>query len=94
LIYHGGINGDLFAVDADTGKQKWRYSTTQPCLSPVVANGMVYSATPDKVIFAVNAETGQEKWRFKTKHPLYGPPVVGDGVIYFLDEEGSISALR
>jgi outer membrane protein assembly factor BamB len=94
LIYHGGINADLFAVDADTGKRKWRYSTNGTCLSPVVANGMVYSATSDKVIFAVNAETGQEKWRFKTMRPLYGPPVVGDGVIYFLDEEGSISALR
>lgn len=94
LLYFGGRYSSLFAVDADTGKEKWRYSTTQPCLMPVVANGTVYSATPDNVIFAVDAETGQEKWRFKTKHPLYEPPIVGDGVIYFLDEEGFISALR
>jgi len=93
LVYYGGRYGSLFAVDADTGEEKWSYSTTQPCLRPVVANGIVYSATPDKVIFAVNAETGQEKWRYKTKHPLYAPPVVGDGVIYFMDEEGFISAL-
>jgi outer membrane protein assembly factor BamB len=58
-----------------------------------VANGIIYSATPDKALFAVDAETGQEKWRYKTKRPLYAPPIVGDGVIYFLDEEGFISAL-
>jgi outer membrane protein assembly factor BamB len=93
LLYFGGRYGNLFAVDVDTGKEKWIYSTFKPCLRPVVANGMVYSATPDNVIFAVNAETGQEKWRYKTKHPLHAPPLVGDGVIYFLDEEGFISAL-
>jgi eukaryotic-like serine/threonine-protein kinase len=93
LLYFGGRNDSLSAVDADTGKEKWRYSTTAPCIRPVVANGIIYSATPDKVIFAVDAETGQEKWRYKTKRPLSAPPIVGDGVIYFLDEEGFISAL-
>jgi outer membrane protein assembly factor BamB len=93
LLYFGGRNDSLSAVDAETGKEKWRYSTTAPCIRPVVADGIIYSATPDKVIFAIDAETGREKWRYKTKRPLYAPPIVGDGVIYFLDEEGFISAL-
>jgi outer membrane protein assembly factor BamB len=91
-LYFGGRYSNLFALDADTGKVKWDYSTTKPCLRPIVANGTVYTAV-DNIIFAIDAETGKEKWRYKVKSSLYTPPLIGDGVIYFMDEDGSISAL-
>jgi|GEM_PF-2878087 len=93
LVYYGGEENSLFAVDALTGEVKWVYRTTQPCLAPVVANGVVYVASKDNAILAIDAESGQEKWKYKTPQPPISYPVVGNGVIYFLDEEGVMYAL-
>jgi eukaryotic-like serine/threonine-protein kinase len=93
LIYYGGNDYSLCAVDAATGELKWVYQAFKPIFGPVVANGVVYSANLDKLLFAIDAVTGQEKWKYKAQRPLYAAPVVGNGIIYFLDEEGFISAL-
>jgi len=93
LVYYGGEENSLFAVDALTGEVKWVYRTTQPCLAPVVANGAVYVACKDNALLAIDAESGQERWKYKTPHPPISHPVVGNGVIYFIGEEGVMYAL-
>jgi outer membrane protein assembly factor BamB len=93
MIYYGGKKNGIYAVDALTGQEKWVYRTTKLCLPPVVANGAVYVACGDNTLLAIDAENGQEKWKYKTSRPPYSPPVVGNGVIYYLDEEGVMYAL-
>jgi outer membrane protein assembly factor BamB len=93
MIYYGGRKNGIYAVDALTGQEKWVYQTTKQCLAPVVANGAVYVACRDNTLLAIDAENGQEKWKYKTSRPPYSHPVVGDGVIYYLDEEGVMYAL-
>jgi len=93
LVYYGGEENSLYAVDALTGEEKWVYRTTQPCLPPVVANGAVYVACKDSMLLAIDAEGGQERWKYKTPHTPISYPVVGNGVIYYLDEEGVMYAL-
>ena len=42
-VYTGIANGHLYAIDAKSGTEKWRYKTEGPVHSiPVVADGMVY----------------------------------------------------
>jgi outer membrane protein assembly factor BamB len=93
MIYYSGRENSLHAVDALTGQEKWVYRTKKPCLAPVVANGVIYVASFDNMLLAIDAESGQERWKYKTPHPPYSYPVVGNGVIYYLDEEGVIYAL-
>jgi outer membrane protein assembly factor BamB len=93
VIYYGGRENSLHAVDALSGQEKWIYRTKKPCLAPVVANGVIYVASFDNTLLAIDAESGQEKWRYKIPHPPYSYPVVGNGVIYYLDEEGVMYAL-
>ena len=93
MIYYGGMKNGIYAVDALTGQEKWVYRTTKLCLAPVVANGAVYVACRDNTVLAIDAENGQEKWKYKTSRPPYSHPVVGNGVIYYLDEEGVMYAL-
>src|SRR5215475_12012283 len=93
MIYYGGKKNGIYAVDALTGQEKWVYRTTKLCLEPVVANGAVYVACRDNTLLAIDAENGQEKWKYKTPRPPYSHPVVGNGVIYYLDEEGVMYAL-
>lgn len=93
MIYYGGRENSLYAADALTGQEKWVHRTKEPCLAPVVANGVIYVASFDSTLLAIDAESGREKWKYKTPHPPYSYPVIGNGVIYFLDEEGVMYAL-
>jgi outer membrane protein assembly factor BamB len=93
LVYYGGWENSLYAVDALTGEEKWIYRTTKPCPAPVAANGAIYVACLDGTLLAIDAESGQERWKYKTPHPSISYPVVGNGVIYYLDEEGVMYAL-
>src|SRR5262245_22070544 len=93
MIYYSGVENSLHAVDALTGQEKWIYRTKKPCLAPVIAKGVIYVATFDNMLLAIDAESGQEKWKYKTPHPPYSYPVIGNGVIYYLDEEGVMYAL-
>jgi outer membrane protein assembly factor BamB len=92
-VYYGGEGNSLYAVDALTGEEKWVYRTTKPCRPPVAASGVIYVACHDKTLLAIDAESGQEKWKYKTPHRPVSHPVVGNGVIYYLDIEGVMYAL-
>jgi outer membrane protein assembly factor BamB len=92
-IYYGGIENSLYAVNALTGEEKWVYRTKKPCRPPVAANGVIYAACLDNALLAIDAESGQERWKYETPHPPISHPVVGDGVIYYLDDKGVMYAL-
>src|SRR3979411_869886 len=58
-IYFGGDDGNIYAVDAETGHQIWKRETGGPVAStPAVADGMVYVTSYDGKLYALNAETG------------------------------------
>src|SRR5262245_4950667 len=93
-VYYGGRENSLYAVDALTGEEKWVYRTTKPCPAPVAANGAIYVACRDDTLVAIDAESGRERWKYQTSHRPISHPVIGNGVIYYLDEEGIMYALR
>ena len=67
VIYFGSYDFNLYAVDAETGRQKWQFATTGPIAStPAIANGIVYFGSYDGRFYAVDASTGKLKWRFRT----------------------------
>ena len=95
VVYVGSKDGRLYALDAETGQEKWRFKTDgQVYSSPAVAGGMVYIGSLDGRLYALDAETGQEKWSFKTGSPVPSSPAVAGGVVYFVDKEGYIYAVR
>ena len=66
-IYFGGDDGNVYAVDAETGRQIWKHATGGPVSSsPAVASGIVYVTSYDGRLYALNAETGAVKWKFAT----------------------------
>src|SRR5579884_492496 len=67
VIYFGSDDGNVYAVDAATGRQKWRFVTRGPApCSPAVANGLVYFGSYDGRFYAVEADSGRLRWRFTT----------------------------
>jgi quinohemoprotein ethanol dehydrogenase len=78
VMYTSGTWGYVYAVDAATGKQIWRYdpeashfAARHPCCDLVnrgvaVWNGRVYVASVDGRLHALDAATGQKIWEADT----------------------------
>jgi outer membrane protein assembly factor BamB len=71
MVFIGSIDSFLYAVDQETGQQKWKFRTQagrQIASSAAVADGVVYFLGYDGVLYAVNADTGVQKWAFITEY--------------------------
>jgi eukaryotic-like serine/threonine-protein kinase len=87
IIYVGSLDHHLYALDARTGQERWRFATNGSILSaPIVADGLVYAGSLDGNVYLLNAETGQEVQRFAVGSPIYGLAVTDDW-LYLTNEE-------
>src|SRR6476469_9085036 len=67
VIYVGGDDGNVCAVDAATGRQIWKRATNGPVpATPAIANDTVYIGSYNGKFYAFNAQTGALKWKFAT----------------------------
>jgi outer membrane protein assembly factor BamB len=67
-VYIGGSSRAMYAIDAATGKEKWRFATDGPVnSSPAYGDGLVYVASIDGNVYAVDAATSKKKWSFATE---------------------------
>jgi outer membrane protein assembly factor BamB len=85
LAYILGKNGSFYALEAATGREKWKVAFTTnraACASrPIVRDDVIYltgsaDATPGDAakpagyyLFALDAKTGQELWRYRAEAP-------------------------
>jgi outer membrane protein assembly factor BamB len=68
VLYFGGDDGNIYAVDSEAGRQIWKRTTGGPApCTPAVANGTVYAGSYDGKFYALNAQTGAIKWKFATE---------------------------
>ena len=87
--------GHFFALDAETGKQRWTKNFRRcAASSPTVWRGVVYQAYMHELpcrkhqvgatglLIAMNARTGRELWSFRPG-AIESSPLIVDGVIYF-----------
>jgi len=90
-VYFGSGDGNIYALDAATGTQKWKFATGDVVhASPAVAEGTVFVGSWDSNFYALDAASGKEKWRFKTgedhdihnQEGLQASPIVSEGVVY------------
>lgn len=102
LVYFGSGDGNLYALDLETGHLKWKFATQGVVhSSPAVAGGAVYFGSWDSYLYALDASTGQEKWRFKTGEDkinfnqvgIQSSPAVDGGVVYFGCRDSHLYAL-
>ena len=92
-LYFSNIEGDLVALDAETGKVVWRQELGyKAAASPAVGDGVVYMPLMSKdgtepgpttgEVVALDAETGRIGWRLSTG-AVESSPLLLDGVLYF-----------
>ena len=81
-------DGNLYALDAVTGAQKWVYNIDGHIFWCSIIDGVVYVAVTVSNNFcyvcALNAANGRELWKWYVGQRVGASyPAIGDGVIYF-----------
>ncbi|MEM9185631.1 MAG: PQQ-binding-like beta-propeller repeat protein [Planctomycetota bacterium] len=63
LVYAGSLAGYVFALNEDSGQQRWRYAAGFSVReSPVEVAGTLYVATDEPALHAIDAGTGERRW--------------------------------
>lgn len=94
ILYVGSDDGNLYAVDAETGDEAWNRSTGDYVdSSPTVAEGVVYVGSWNGSVHAFDADDGSEEWVAETDDGVFlSSPTLEDGTIYLGDQDGTVYA--
>lgn len=94
VVYFSSIDGYLYALDAETGRQLWTFETTAGSLFDLTfSNGVVYGNEPEGYICAINIQTRQQKWRSQLGTLRNSNPAIADSVVYVGNDDGHLYAL-
>ena len=68
VIYFGSDDGNVYAVEAESGRQIWKTATRGPVpCTPAIDHGTVYVGSYDGKFYALDAKSGAVKWKFATE---------------------------
>jgi eukaryotic-like serine/threonine-protein kinase len=102
LVYFGSGDGNLYALNTQTGTLKWKFATQGVVhSSPAISDGIVYFGSWDTYLYAVDAAGGKLKWKFQTgddqKQPnqvgIQSSPAVAHGMVYFGCRDSNLYAV-
>lgn len=97
VVYVSSADFKLFALDAESGAELWRFTTKGPIwASPSYHEGILYVASQDKHVYALDAETGQQQWQMALNGAISSQPLINaeanllyvgtyDSTLYALD---------
>ena len=100
VVYVGGYDRKLHALDALTGAHLWAFAEAQAGFdtNPLVVDGVVFAGNRDGAMYAIGAQgtpdQGRLLWKFQTGGPIHFSAAYGDGVIYFASNDNYAYALR
>ena len=83
-VYVGVLDGTLYALDAQTGKERWTYQANGHIkASPSVNNNVIYFGDGEGVFHAVDISNQHTKWQFRTEGEIISSAnFAGDRVLF------------
>jgi len=94
-VYLAGHDGDVTAVDAETGRSAWRTDVKlRLSAGPGVGEGLVVVGSPEGDVVALDATDGSERWRVRLLGEILARPAVGRSSVLVHTVDGRIHALR
>ena len=92
-VYAGAYNGEVAAVDLETGRKVWSVATDLSLSAgPTLGNGMLAFGSSDGVLLVLDAETGEERWRVRTISEILAAPAIGPNVVVVRTVDGGLRA--
>jgi outer membrane protein assembly factor BamB len=101
FIVTGMTKRELWAVKTDgegdvtdTGVV-WKLKTrVGRYASPIIVDGLLYTASDESFISCIEAATGQTVWTERVGGKYAASPIYGDGRLYFFSQEGTTLVLK
>lgn len=95
IAYVGASDHSVYALDANTGANKWQFRTGNKVWAGVALDGAgtAYIASLDHRVYAVDVATGKEKWRHETGGAIASAPLFDSGRLYVGSADGFLYAL-
>ena len=73
LVFVGAADGFIYAVDAKSSKEIWRFRTEhQVNGSPVIYKDSLYCGSVDGSLYCLEYQTGRLRWKFGTEGAITG----------------------
>ena len=96
LLFAGGgyPQHGLWALEAATGKRRWKLNFKQYVPSPLVSDGRVYVVQDGGAMRCIEAERGKEVWKKRLGGSFSASPVKWEDRIYVPDESGTMFIVR
>ena len=93
-IFVTSLDGNLYALDQQTGAEIWRFNSSRSLIStPVVVGKLLLVGGFDDRLYAVDIATGKSRWQFKASNWVWGAPLVSGGYAYVGDFDGDVHAV-
>jgi len=107
LVVFGAGDGNVYAVSAKDGKQRWHAQTGgRVRSSPAISAGRVFVGSMDGRIYCFDLKSGRQLWNYETegaslnsadfgfdRRTLQSSPTVATGTIYIGSRDGGLYAL-
>jgi outer membrane protein assembly factor BamB len=94
-VYLGTWDHHLYALNARTGRLRWRYQADDELNSaPAYAHGTVYVGSDGGRLHAVYARTGRLRWRAEAlrREYFYATPTLAYGRVFIGNTDGTVYA--
>jgi outer membrane protein assembly factor BamB len=93
LLYFGSWDRKLYALDVETHKVVWTFTTGDEIkAAPAYDDGMIYFASYDNKVYAVDARTGKLRWSAEGTANFYATPAVAYGRVFIGNTDGRVYA--
>jgi outer membrane protein assembly factor BamB len=103
LVYFGGLDSVLYALDIYSGEEKWRFNTNGEIRSNACIDGdKLFLNGGDGSLYAMNKADGKILWKFSTKGErkydfadyFQSTPVIDNKILYFGSGDGNFYAVN
>jgi outer membrane protein assembly factor BamB len=100
VLYVTAQEGMLYALDAATGNERWRFDTgssgskRRVTSAPVLTGDLVLFGADDNILRALSPADGKLRWQFETKAQVFGPPAVDAEAAYIASADGTLYAVN
>jgi len=103
IVYFGGLDSLLYAIDIYSGKEKWRFHSNGEIRSnPCLDNDKLFLNGGDGSIYALNKKTGTLFWKFDTDGErkydfadyFHSTPITDNKILYFGSGDGNFYAVN
>ena len=98
-VVYANTSGIIYALDAATGEQLWKYATGGKIFSTPAVYGKgdaasVIIGSCDRNIYSLNIKTGKVNWTYKCNKSVMGSPTVFGGKVYIGASDNTFRALN